>query len=70
MNDYCYYDAKDKTPYVPHTCTDADYEERESGASYRYKIVDGGDHTALSVRTLPIGALGSDYYDKQKHMNH
>jgi len=67
--DYYYTDAKDGTPYCPHTCTDADEEPRQSGAQFRYTIKDGGDVTTCSKKTLPIAALGSGYFDKQPHMN-
>ena len=61
---YTYRDAKDGTKYPAHTCTDADQENRMSGADLRFTIMDGGDHTR-SHKTIndPTsknrGALGS-----------
>jgi hypothetical protein len=68
--EYYYYDAKDGTEYPPHTCTDADGEERLNGSQLRYTVKNGGDVTTCSKQVLPIAALGSGYFDRQKHMNH
>jgi hypothetical protein len=59
MTNYTYKDARYGTDYVSHTCTDADDEERMSGATQRDVIKDGGDVTTCSKSVLPIGPLGS-----------
>jgi hypothetical protein len=59
MAQYQYYDARDGTRYDAHTCTDADEEDRVSGADLRYTIMEGGDHTVCTKKTLGIGPMGS-----------
>jgi len=56
---YSYFDAKDGTRYLAHTCTDADEEDRYCGSGLRYTIMEGGDHTVCTKKVLSIGALGA-----------
>lgn len=56
---YMYIDAKDGTRYEPHTCTDADEEDRLTGADLRYTIADGGDHTQCKKKVLSAPVMGS-----------
>ena len=56
---YAYYDARDGTKYLAHTCTDADDESRLSGGSLRYTIMEGGDHTTCTKHVLGAPVMGS-----------
>jgi len=56
---YTYVDIRDGTIYPAHTCTDADEEDRPSGADLRFALTDGGDHTRSKKRVLSIGVLGA-----------
>lgn len=57
--EYSYYDARDGTRYLAHTCTDADEETRPSGAGLMYTIMEGGDHTKCEHRVLGAPVMGS-----------
>lgn len=56
--EYSYYDARDGTRYLAHTCTDADDEHRLSGGDLRYTIMEGGDQTTCKKRVLGAPVMG------------
>ena len=63
MSNYQYQDARSGTVYVSHTCTDQDVEPRQTGEQFRFSVNDGGDVTQCTKHVLPIGAIGSAYFN-------